>query len=629
MTAADQLAPAPGADPPAPKPDKPVGILKAIGIANRTTWRQPHFYVLTVATLQLVLVLLAIPLIRMLYSLVLVETGLGSVAYDKIATVLKNPLADITLLVLAAFAVLVVLCEFTTLFILAAHHQAGDSTSFRLVLRQVWGTIRKMLHPQGLLIVLYLLLLLPLGHLGLSSTLTKQIGVPPFVSEELQKSTTSSLLYTGFLLVLTYLNLRLILTLPILATTDASVWRSFVTSWRMTRWRSLRILGMVILLGLMAAVPFVVLFLLTIVPTVITDFNYPYWSPAAATLGLSLWQVGAFIIVALTTITIVQGLVAMMRDWLARLPEKHQNAVHEITYSADSTVTTSRRRKLWILAAAVMVLAFGGASVVNYGTMTRLAAADETSIIAHRGFVDGGVENTIPALVAGDKAGADRTEFDILQTKDLKFVVIHDNNLQRLAGIDAQVKDLTQAELMEITVRSGDFEAKIPSLEQWIAESVKIDQPGLLEVKLHGGESPDMLNRLLALLDAQKVTDWFTYHSISREVVEDMKRLRPQLVVGFIIPINFGGVPKVNADFLVTEQASYSDEFRTEAWGKGYKVIVWTVNEEERMRIYMQDDVNGLITDQPGIGVTAQTDIESDEGLSGRLIDMVTRSSSF
>ena len=134
------------------------------------------------------------------------------------------------------------------------------------MLRQVWGTIRKMLHPQGLLIVLYLLLLLPLGHLGLSSTLTKQIGVPPFVSEELQKSTTSSLLYTGFLLVLTYLNLRLILTLPILATTDASVWRSFVTSWRMTRWRSLRILGMVIVLGLMAAMPFVVLFLLTIVP---------------------------------------------------------------------------------------------------------------------------------------------------------------------------------------------------------------------------------------------------------------------------------------------------------------------------------------------------------------------------
>ena len=125
------------------------------------------------------------------------------------------------------------------------------------------------------------------------------------------------------------------------------------------------------------------------------------------------------------------------------------------------------------------------------------------------------------------------------------------------------------------------------------------------------------------------MTDWYTYHSISRQVVEDLERLRPQLVVGFIIPINFGGVPRVNADFLVTEQASYTDDFRNEAWGKGYKVIVWTVNEEEQLRVYIQDDVNGLITDQPGLGIAAQTDIANDEGLSGRLIDMVTRSSSF
>ncbi len=89
-------------------------------------------------------------------------------------------------------------------------------------------------------------------------------------------------------------------------------------------------------------------------------------------------------------------------------------------------------------------------------------------------------------------------EFDILQTKDLKFVVIHDANLQRLAGINADVKDLTQAELMKITVRAGGMEAKIPSLEQWIAASIALGLPQLLEVKLHGGESPDLLPRLLA-----------------------------------------------------------------------------------------------------------------------------------
>ena len=88
------------------------------------------------------------------------------------------------------------------------------------MLRQVGWTLRKLLQPQGVLVVVYLLLLLPLGHFGLSSTLTKQIGVPPFISEELFKSATTSGLYTGVLLVSwSTSNLRLILTLPLLATT--------------------------------------------------------------------------------------------------------------------------------------------------------------------------------------------------------------------------------------------------------------------------------------------------------------------------------------------------------------------------------------------------------------------------
>ena len=253
----------------------------------------------------------------------------------------------------------------------------------------------------------------------------------------------------------------------------------------------------------------------------------------------------------------MQGLVALMHDWLAHLPEKHRHDVHEITYSVDSTVTAARRRKLWLVAAVVTVLAFGGASVVNYGTMTRLAAADETSVLAHRGFVEGGVENTLPALVAADKAGADVVEFDILQTKDLKFVVIHDSEPAAAGRHQRQRQGPHPGRADEDHGPGRRHGGQDPSLEQWIAASIKLGLPQLLEVKLHGGESPDLLPRLLAVLDRYKVTQFYTYHSISRQVVEDLKRLRPELVVGFIIPINFGGVPKVNADFLVVEQKSF------------------------------------------------------------------------
>jgi glycerophosphoryl diester phosphodiesterase len=125
--------------------------------------------------MQLLVILIAIPMIRLLYRLVLVETGLGSIAYDRISHVLRNPLADVTLLVIAIVAVVTIMTELVTLFVLASHHQDGDATSFRLVLRQVWGTIKKLVHPQGLLMIVYLILLLPLGHLGLTTILTKKV----------------------------------------------------------------------------------------------------------------------------------------------------------------------------------------------------------------------------------------------------------------------------------------------------------------------------------------------------------------------------------------------------------------------------------------------------------------------
>jgi glycerophosphoryl diester phosphodiesterase len=615
---------------PATQPaDKPVGIFRAIGIAHRTTWQSPQFYVLVVGAMQLLLVLIAIPVIRLLYGLVLVQTGLGSIAYDRISHVLRNPLADVTLLIIAIVAVIAIIAELVTLFILASHHQAGNAISLRLVLWQLWEVIKKLVHLQGLLMIVYLILLLPLGQLGLTSILTKKVAVPPFVSEELSKSPSSSLLYSGVLLVISYLNLRLIFTLPLLGTTTAGVWHAFVTSWRLTRWRSLRILGLVLVVTFLAGLAAFILGAATLIPTIATDILAPATSPWLAAFGLSVWQIGIFVITALLTIMIVQSLTAMMRDWLPRLSEHHRPASATVSYSEPSHVTARRQKILWGLAAGLMVVALGVTAVLNHRTMVRLVNSDETEVLAHRGFIQGGVENTLPALQAAAKAGADRVEFDVMETKDGKFVVMHDTNLKRLAGKNLNVKDLTQDELTKITVRAGGMEAKIPSLEEWLQLSIQLNLPQLLEIKLHGGETPDLVPRLLALLDRAGVTEHYTYHSLSREVVEELKRLRPQLVVGFIVPVNFGGVPDVNADFIVIEQQSYSSRFVRQAWADGYSVIVWTVDDEQQMRDYMDAAVDGIITDRPDLAVTERTDIAEDKGLAGRLSDAIARSASF
>jgi glycerophosphoryl diester phosphodiesterase len=458
--------------------------------------------------------------------------------------------------------------------------------------------------------------------------LTKKVAVPPFISEELSKNPSTSLLYSGVLLVITYLNLRLIFTLPLLGTTSAGVWQAFVTSWRLTRWRSLRILGLFAVVSFSAGLATFVLGAVALVPTIATDILAPASSPWLAGVGLSVFQIGVFLITALLTIMIVQSLTAMIRDWLRRLHEDHQHAPTVISYSEPSHLTARRQKMLWGIAAGAIAVAFAVTAVLNHQTMVQLIDSEQTEVLAHRGFIQGGVENTLPALQAAAKAGADRVEFDVMETKDGKFVVMHDTNLQRLAGKNLNVKDLTQEELTKITVRAGAMEAKIPTLEEWIQLSIQLNLPQLLEIKLHGGESPDLVPRLLAVLDRARVTEHYTYHTLSREVVDELKRLRPELVVGFIVPINLGGVPDVKADFIVIEQQSYSSRFVRQAWAAGYNVVVWTVDDEQQMRDYMDAAVDGIITDRPDICIAARTDIAEDKGLSGRLSDAISRSAS-
>ena len=98
--------------------------------------------------------------------------------------------------------------------------------------------------------------------------------------------------------------------------------------------------------------------LLTLAPTIAADQLVPLASPWTAAFGLSVWQIGIFVITALLTIMIVQSLTAMMRDWLKRLPEDHRHTPTVNSYSEPTHVTARRRKQFWGLAAAATVMAF-------------------------------------------------------------------------------------------------------------------------------------------------------------------------------------------------------------------------------------------------------------------------------
>jgi glycerophosphoryl diester phosphodiesterase len=88
--------------------------------------------------------------------------------------------------------------------------------------------------------------------------------------------------------------------------------------------------------------------------------------------------------------------------------------------------------------------------------------------IAHRGEPVGHVENTLDAFAAALGLGADWVELDLRRTRDGEIVVLHDQTLGRLWGVDASVGDLDWVEVAGI----GQGDVRIPSLRQ-VLEAVR------------------------------------------------------------------------------------------------------------------------------------------------------------
>jgi glycerophosphoryl diester phosphodiesterase len=111
-------------------------------------------------------------------------------------------------------------------------------------------------------------------------------------------------------------------------------------------------------------------------------------------------------------------------------------------------------------------------------------------IIAHRGASAYAPENTLAAVKLAWSQGVDGVEIDVHLTRDQRLVVIHDDDLSRVNGVQDQVDSLTLAELQEFDVGSWKdprwSTERVPSL----AAVVQTIPPGkrlLVEVKCEAG----------------------------------------------------------------------------------------------------------------------------------------------
>lgn len=146
-------------------------------------------------------------------------------------------------------------------------------------------------------------------------------------------------------------------------------------------------------------------------------------------------------------------------------------------------------------------------------------------VAAHRGNRrKGAPENSLQAL--GDAAAehVPFVEVDLRTTSDGVIINMHDSSLLRTTGIDAEVRDVTWADLQEVTLRTkGEGVYPIPTFEQLLSAAVELEIGLYLDIKDVEPEA------LVALLDEYEAFDIAIARATSRHMLSALYEADPRI----------------------------------------------------------------------------------------------------
>ncbi|MBP1041780.1 glycerophosphodiester phosphodiesterase [Vagococcus sp. BWB3-3] len=550
-------------------------------------------YFKSLLILQFIRVAIVLPLLSFLFYKMLSRAKIAGVTNENFSAIFSHPLA---LLIGLALLLLFVFFIFYELgfYILLAHNQAtGQSIAFWDIAKGLNRKVRFFLSLNSLLLVGYFILIMPIVSIGLNAELTSMIKIPDFIVDELSMTTSGLIMYIGVIIVLSYIALHLLYVVYFFVTDkEATIWQAIRKSWYFSKGRSISNLVILGLLvggyGLLLGGITFVLFL----PLVFADAYLPLIAPVVAGITITVVEIFLFLFGGVIQPLVANGIVGTTREgqpFLKDIPKfKFQPKLWAQTYPKWRNV---------LIIGLVVFIGF------NIWSAISVVYAPQTEIVAHRGFTEKGVENTIGSLKAAAEVHADVVEMDIQETRDGKFVVMHDYNLKRLAGVNEEVRNLNLAELEQLTVKQSGFQDRIPSLSDYIDVAKKERIKLLIEVKPHGHESNEMAQNLVNLLKEKNVITDFYVQSLDIKILNEIKEIEPAIQTAYVIPLNLGSLPETMHDFYVLEEFSVTESLLTQAAAMNKEVFVWTVNKEDLLRKYLRLDVDGIITNHPDLAI--------------------------
>ncbi len=217
----------------------------------------------------------------------------------------------------------------------------------------------------------------------------------------------------------------------------------------------------------------------------------------------------------------------------------------------------------------------------------------KTFACAHRGDSSRFRENTIVAIQSAIDAGAEVVEIDVRITRDGKVIVLHDSNLERLWGISKESTEMDWAQISQL----GHGQDRIPLLIDVL--KLFVGSKSILMIDM---EQPEPAKPTYEVVAGGPLPEEQIYWCGNFEGMRTIRSLSPKARIW--MPWDKLALPtKAETDILQPEFINLHYSFVTQKSVKalhesGFKVAVWTVDDEATMRWAAAIGVDSITSNQ-------------------------------
>ncbi|WP_030799756.1 MULTISPECIES: glycerophosphodiester phosphodiesterase family protein [unclassified Streptomyces] len=214
--------------------------------------------------------------------------------------------------------------------------------------------------------------------------------------------------------------------------------------------------------------------------------------------------------------------------------------------------------------------------------------------IGHRGIMGVEPENTLRSFVRAEHEGVDVIELDLHLSKDGALVVMHDADVDRTTDGAGPIAERTLAELRELDAGQGE---RIPVFEE-VVDAVKAP----LQAEIKDVAAAQALADVMRARDLTGRVEVISFHD---EALAAIRTLLPGVRTA-LVGSRYGAdvvdrAQAVGAYMLSLNIRRLTLELVERAHAAQLKVVAWTVNTHDQLRLARGLGLDGVVTDLPEI----------------------------